>query len=152
MRSRAHIPLLAAAGAGLLLASASCAKLRGWSRERAISNAAARFHENLKASKFDEIFDGASGDLRARQKKEEFVNGLRAVRARLGDIAGVEESSFPGRQEDAQFNWVITTFHVDGSADDALETMAWDVAGDEVRLDRYSVTFKEGKESINLTP
>ena len=152
MRSRAHKPLLAAAGVGVLLASASCAKSGDASREQAVSNAAARFHENLKASKFEDIYAGASPDLRAGQKKDEFIQRLRDVRARFGELVRVEESRFMGRAEEKEVNWVITFFDIDGASEDGSEMMAWDVSGDEIRLERYSVTFKDGKESVNLTP
>ena len=152
MRSRAHKALLAAAGVGLLLASSSCAALRARERDQAVSRAAERFHEHLKASRFEEIYAEASQDLRDGQPKEEFVRKLREVRARLGAIVGVEESPFPGRQEDKEFDWVITSFDLDGSEEDGRELVAWRVSETEARLDRYRVSFKEGEESVNLTP
>jgi hypothetical protein len=152
MRSRAHKPLLAAAAAGLLLGAASCAKLDGASRDRAVDDAAARLHENFKASKFDKIYDEASDGLRAKVKKEAFVEKLRGVRARLGDISRVEESRDPARQYDKEYDFVSTSFDVDGSAEDCNELIYWDVSGSEARLLRYGVMFGDGKEFINLTP
>jgi hypothetical protein len=159
MRSRAHKLLLAAAVAGLLLASASCSKSEdvsrervvGVSRERAVDDAAARFHENFKASKFDEIYAEASKDLCADQNKEEFVERLRVLRERLGEITRIKEALRYGRERDEELDYVSTNFDVEGS-EDCTELMFWDVSGGEARLLRYGVMFDDGKESINLTP
>lgn len=160
MRSRAHKTLLAAAVAGLLLASASCSKPEdassdravGVSRDRAVDDAAARFHENFKASKFDEIYAEASPDLRDEQGKEEFIERLRSLRARLGDITRVDEAQRYDREKDEELGYVSTNFDLEGSAEDCTELMFWDVSGGGARLTRYGVMFDDGKESINLTP
>jgi hypothetical protein len=151
MRSRAHKLLLAAAGVGLLLASASCSKSEGVSRGRAVDDAAARFHEHLKGLEFDEIYDEASYGLRAKVRKEAFVERLRAVRARLGDIALVQEAHYSDRQYDEEHDFVSTSFDVDGSAEDFHELMFWDVSGSEARLLRYGGMFKDSESFINLT-
>lgn len=152
MRSVAHKSLLAAAAAGLLLAAASCAKLDDVSRKRAVDDAAAQLHRNLKASKFAEIYDEASYVLRAKVKKDEFVEKLRGVRARLGDILMTDELHNPEREYDAEHDFVTTNFDVDGSAEDCSELMFWDVSGSEAKLLRYGIILGDGKEFVDLTP
>src|ERR1700749_127757 len=141
MRSVAHKSLLAAAAVGLLLASVSCAKLEGAARERAVDDAAARFHENFKASRLDEIYDEASDGRRRKVKKKEFVERLRGVRASLADIARAEEATLHGREKNEELGYVSTSFDVDGSAEDCHELMLWDVSGGEARLLGFSVLF-----------
>ena len=152
MRNRAHRPLLAAAGLSLLLASSSCVRLHVWKLNRVVDRGAARFHENFKASRFETIYAEASPNLRAVHSKEEFVNKLRDARARLGDSVDVKESPLFARPEDKEYDWVVSVFEVDGAAADGREIAAWEVSDAEAKLQRYTLSFNEGKESIELTP
>ena len=153
MRSRAQPPLLAFVGISLLLASVSCTAFRDWKLDWKIDRAAARFHEHLKASRFEDIYKEASADLQERETLEGFANKLRDFRSRLGGIVSVEKSPFSIRQEDERYQFVVDdSFIVKGTNEGCSELFFWDVSGAEPKLSRYSVIFEKGKGSINLTP
>jgi hypothetical protein len=108
-----------------------------WGRKLA-NEAVEHFHQELNASRYDEIFREADPGLTEGKTKEDLVKFLQAVHTKLGEAGAVSPVSIHvnattnGRFTTAQYKTTFTR----GSA---VETFTWIGAGSTLKLYGYDI-------------
>jgi hypothetical protein len=126
----------------LLAAVAGCAESDMAKVERAERN----LRELLRQSKFSEIYRQASSVLRSSETEEEFVNNLRGINQRAGEVVSVEKAddalnlTRPKSPSDPP-STIYSGHFLKGKGGSCYEGKLWVIEGGEARLLVYDCIF-----------
>lgn len=97
-----------------------------------------RFHQQLNAGKFEEIYQEAAQGFREGGKHEDIVRFLNAVHAKLGN-AGATSAGNINVNATPNGTFVTTEYNTKFEKGDALETFTWLKAGGALKLHAYNI-------------
>jgi len=130
---------IAGVAATLAIVLAGCADTA-----RDISSARAgvtRFHQQLDAGKFDEIYNEAAPEFRSATTHEDFLAFAGAVHRKLGAVRDATQTNF-------SVNWttsgtrVVVDYTTKFDQGDAVEHFTWKIDGDKAVLVGYNINSK----------
>lgn len=116
-----------------LVSVISCSKK---SSDSKVEVAVARFHEQMNAGHFSEIYQQASDFFRLDNKEDEFVRKLSSVQNSFGEVKETRRMLNVGGKEKSLTNQ-LTVYNSKGSKGDFTEYIEWDISGDEPKLNAY---------------
>lgn len=106
---------------------------------RRLSNAAVQnFHHQLDSEKYDEIFEMADESFRTSKSKEDSLNVLRTVHAKLGDVRS-ETLTQVTVQSTGAGTFVTATYRTTFDQGEAIEQFTWVKRGETLLLRGYHV-------------
>lgn len=105
---------------------------------RLATSAVDRFHQQLNAGKFEEIYQEAAEGFRQGSKHEEIVRFLNAVHAKLGN-AGTTSAGNINVSATPNGTFVTTQYATTFEKGDAAETFTWLKTGGGLKLYSYNV-------------
>jgi hypothetical protein len=106
------------------------------------SHAVKQFHEQVAAGQYVAIYDGADETLRESSSKSDFVNLLRSVHDKLGDVQDLNPSwtgiSFHGDQRTT----ILLRFDTKFTNGSGAEQFVWQEHDNRLTLSRYQINSK----------
>ncbi|HWT00330.1 MAG TPA: hypothetical protein VN256_08790 [Pyrinomonadaceae bacterium] len=122
----------------LLAATSGCAESDAAKVERAERN----LHEQLRQSKFAEIYRQTSPTLQSSETEEEFVAKLREIGQRTGEIVSIEKADdatnvASQKSPAGRTSYVQSIYLVKGKSRSCYEVSLWMIEGGEARLLAY---------------
>lgn len=104
-----------------------------------LTQATHRLHEQLKQSKFKDIYRQTAPSLRSNMSEEEFVTKLREIKSRLGDINTIEKADYGiEKRTKLQGSTIFAESHkVTGTNTDCTELTHWVMDDGEILLYGY---------------
>lgn len=122
-----------------LVVATSCS---GIAAKGTAETAVARFHDQLDAEKFDEIWDEADDAFKKATAKADFSALLAAIHRKLGRIVTAKQTGF-FTQEQAGTNlsgsFISFTYQTEFAEGSGTEKFIWRVDGQRVRLVGYNI-------------
>ena len=97
-----------------------------------------RFHEQLNAGRYEEIWDGGDEVFRAAGNQQEFSQLLAAVHRKLGN-AGPASLSNLHVNATTNGTFIIAVYSTQFDRGPAVETFTWKKHGDEAKLCGYNI-------------
>ena len=120
----------------LALALTGCGLMEGLdTAERAV----ATFHEQYNTGSFGEMYDASAEDLRATDRRSEFMSTMTSLRAKLGSVRGTARIGFDSRI-DGNGTFVALEYETEFENGMGVEEFAWEISDGRARLLNYNVS------------
>lgn len=105
---------------------------------RLADTAVARFHQQLNAGSFEQIYDDSDTEFKGVTTQEKFVNILSAIHRKLGPVQSTEREAFVLNYGTAGER-IRLTYSTQFEGDKAQEQFVFQVVGDDLRLVGYDI-------------
>ena len=102
----------------------------------------AAFHSQMNTGKFDEIYNNATKEFQASDRKETIINFLKLVREKLGTVKNSSSQSWNVNKNTAG-SFVTLVYQTEFEQDSAVtETFIFVLEGENAKLHNYKVNSK----------
>lgn len=126
----------------LTLATASLLACAGFAAKGTAEQAVTRFHQQLDAGSYDEIYDQTDALFRIATAREQFLSILRSVHTKLGNVGSSTQTEFYSREEAGTNpgSYISLTYQTQFASGKGTEKFNYRVDGGQVHLVGYNIS------------